>query len=433
MAGQRAMRRIAGFLHARVPELELGKVVDPREKRGRRWQLHTLLTATLLGLMSGAKSLAQIEELTQVMGRGMRRMLGIGRRVADTTLRDVLCRLDIESLRALLHRAVRAANRRKALPCVGLPFHVAAMDGKATALTSWDGPYAQRHLPEKGKPFGLLRTVTSTLVTTPARPCIDVSPIPSHTNEMGHFQTAFLDLCETYPDLFAMVTYDAGANGEENAATVVRAGKHYLLHMANEERHMAQLCDELLALKPVVATTLDTLNNNTVQRRTLRLMRVQDHSQAAHRSFIWSHTRCILRVDSERVVTHPDGTEVIESSERRLYCSSLVKDELLPAQWLLLVRSHWGVETTHQILDVAFAEDDHPWIENDPDGALSVMVLRRVAYTLLTLFRSVTQRSDEKRSMPWATLLRWIYRAVVGASDETVSGLRQREVAAATL
>ena len=182
MTVQREMRRIGGFLSARVPELRLGKVRDPRARQGRRWELAVLLRAVLLGLMSGAQSLAQLEELTAVMESGLRKLLGIRRRIADTTLRDVLCELGVEPLRALLHRTIRAAMRRKALPCVGLPFHVAAMDGKATALTSWDGPYAQCHMPESGKPYGLLRTVTSTLVTTPSRPCIDVSPIPAHTN-----------------------------------------------------------------------------------------------------------------------------------------------------------------------------------------------------------------------------------------------------------
>ena len=250
---------------------------------------------------------------------------------------------------------------------------------------------------------------------------------------MGHFQTAFADLCATYSNTFDLLSYDAGAIGEQNASAVVRAGKHYLFHMANEERHMTQLSNELLALKPIAATTEDRLNDTTVQRRTLRLMAVRDLSQAAHRTFIWSHTRCILRVDSERIETQADGTKVVLSCEQRLYCTSLEKQKLTAAQWLQLVRLHWGVETTHQILDVAFAEDAHPWIVNDADGALAVLVLRRVAYTLLTLFRSVTQRSDEKRLMAWRVLLRWVYRAAVGASAETLRELRVREVSTAAI
>jgi predicted transposase YbfD/YdcC len=52
---------------------------------------------------------------------------------------------------------------------------------------------------------------------------------------------------------------------------------------------------------------------------------------------------------------------VIERNER-MYVSSLEPQRLTPAQWLLVVRSHWGVENqNHHTLDTAFAEDDRPW------------------------------------------------------------------------
>ena len=49
--------------------------------------------------------------------------------------------------------------------------------------------------------------------------------------------------------------------------------------------------------------------------------------------------------------------------------------------------------------------DDHPWIEAHPRGAKAIALLRRIAYNLLTLFRSVTQRCDERRRTPWRTLM----------------------------
>jgi len=45
------------------------------------------------------------------------------------------------------------------------------------------------------------------------------------------------------------------------------------------------------------------------------------------------------------------------------------------------------------------------WIEACPRAALVVAILRRIAYTMLALFRSVTQRSDERRAIPWDTLM----------------------------
>ena len=65
-----------------------------------------------------------------------------------------------------------------------------------------------------------------------------------------------------------------------------------------------------------------------------------------------------------------------------------------------IIRNHWGVELNHQTLDVALLEDDHPWIEQNPRAAYALAVLRRIAYTLLALFRSVTQRSELRRAVP---------------------------------
>ncbi len=130
---ERTVRRVAGLLRARLPELGLEGVPDPRAREGR-WSLGQILRATLVGLMAGCRSLWEAEQLTAGMAPATRRRLGLPRRLADTTARDALCRVTLDGLRAVLHRAVRAAWRRKALAPVGLPMNVVALDGKATAL-----------------------------------------------------------------------------------------------------------------------------------------------------------------------------------------------------------------------------------------------------------------------------------------------------------
>jgi hypothetical protein len=103
------------------------------------------------------------------------------------------------------------------------------------------------------------------------------------------------------------------------------------------------------------------------------------------------------------------------------------RSRLTKEHWLLLVRQRWGVETCHQILDTAFAEDDHPWIEAHPRAALSVAILRRIAYTL---FRSVTQRSQERRQAPWKRLMRDVLFALVTTTHQQLARLRRHNVAA---
>ncbi len=92
------------------------------------------------------------------------------------------------------------------------------------------------------------------------------------------------------------------------------------------------------------------------------------------------------------------------------------------------MRRHWGVETAHQILDGAFAEDDHPWIEQNPRATVVVMVLRRIAYTLLALWRGVTLRSDEQCRRPWRDLMRDIWLCTAKATAETLRDLRDRRL-----
>ena len=423
---------MVGLLHARLPELKLEAVADPRSREGR-WSMAQILRAALLGLMAGCRSLWETEELTESLSPAMRRQLDLPRRLADTTMRDALCKPGlVRGLRASLYRAVRAAWRRKALRPVHVPIGVIALDGKVTALPCLNGDYVQNQVPEYGMPYGLVRTMTCSLVSAAGRPCIDAIPIPAATNEMGYFQAAFAQVAKTYGGLFQMVTYDAGALSDANASAVVKAGKDYLFALKNEHRTMFKLAAELLDPYDVAAYTEDVLDNQTTVTRTLTLLPVDpswSYGQGkGPEESVWSHAKTFLRVES---ATRREG--VVVKREVRFYVSSRAPERLTPGQWLYTVRAHWGIENdNHHTFDTAFAEDLRPWIEADERGMLAVLVLRRIAYTLLALFRAVTQRSDGNRTMRWKALLRWVRDALIAASTEQLTDLRVREIAAAT-
>lgn len=408
----------------RLPELKLSEVSDPRAKRGQRWRLEQLLRSVLVGIMAGSKSLADIEKLTSEMSQSMSKMLGLCRRVADTTMRDALCKFDMHSLGSLrqaLHRVIKSAQRRKALEPQGLPFGVVAMDGKATALCAWDDDIAQKHANEQTHhAYGLMRTVTCTLSSAVAKPCLDAIAIAPKTNEMGFFKAAFVQLCENFSSLFTLVTYDAGVSSEDNGQAVVDAGKHYLFGLKNENRLMFQLAKDLLQNKPVLAKTIDVLSNKKTTTRTLRMVE-QSPLPSGQNELCWSHTRTLLSVTA---TFEEDGKVVAQ--ETRYFNSSLTPDALEAAQWLRVVREHWGVENNnHNTFDKIFREDDKPFITYDTKGAYAVLLLRRIAYTMLALYRSVSQRSEDKRQTPWRDLLRSIYNALIAASDAHLIGLRE--------
>lgn len=417
-------RRIAGWLKRMLPALKLEKTGDGRRRQGRRWELKTLLTASLVGLLAGCRALAQVEELTEDLSGAVRKLLGIPRRVADTTLRNALVKLCPMELRHRLRDLIREAQRMKALVTVGLPYGVLAMDGKTTALPTWDDRYASQ-TEQSGCAYGLLRTITCVLVSAMGRPCIDAIPLLDGENEVGAFQACFESVLRNFGHLFQLVTYDAGGTSEENARAVVTAAKDYLFRVKNEAFFMTQAAMRWLAHLPVseaLATTTDILSKEAEEYviRSVFLCKARGYH-------VWEHASTFVRVQSRKLVKG-----VVVHEENRFYASSAAQDVFTPQQWLALVRNHWGVETCHNVFDTIFNEDDRPWIEMDPRGTLAVLLLRRIAYTLLTLFKHRTLWREDGPAMRWRRLMTRLYNSLISSTDDQLAGLRDRAVTVAS-
>jgi hypothetical protein len=381
--------------------------------------LEVLLAVVLTGMLGGCKSLLDVEKLTVRMSRAARRLLGIGRRVPDTTLRTLLCEMLPQAIRPLLHRQIRAAHRRKALHSE-LPIGMAAIDGKHTALSSCDDHYAQRQTADDGSLIGVMRTMTCCLVSVAGHPCLDAIPVPADTNEMATFPQCLSELMRVYGnlDLFRLVAADAGSCSYENASLVRSYLLHYLFGLKNTQPTLLGEARRLLSSVPAElaqARSEDHLGGSRIVVRRLYLT-------AQMAGFGWEHLQTVLRIESQ---TFAYGKCVHE--DNRYYVCSLASDRLTPAQWLALVRRYWMVENgPHWTLDVAFEEDDHPWIEQDPQGALAVALLRRVACNMLSLFRAVTLRAESSRAAPWKDIIEQLALALLTAIDQDLFRLRDR-------
>ena len=319
---------------------------------------------------------------------------------------------------------VNKAQRRRALESAELPFGVVSLDGKAFSIPSCDDWVAQRQTQgEDGALVGIVRTVTATLTSCDARPIIDVTPIPAPTNEMGIFEHALTSLCAAYDgsDLFRLVTYDAGACSAHNATLVRQHDLHYLFGLTASQPTLFEEAKH--GLGPRKSAEADA-SSQDFERGTLVVRRLFIGEVTVDYDG-WTHLRTLLRVQTD-VFDRETGEQ--KSSDERYLMSCLPSLRLTPQHWLLVFRRHWGVETSHQILDTAFAEDDHPWIEANPRAALVVALLRRIAYTLLALFRSVTQRTDARRAVPWKTLMSELAFALVTTTDDELRERRQPQL-----
>ena len=416
---------MAGLIVRYFTDELLGLIVDPRNVRGRRWKsCLPLLKALFLGLACGCKGLKEVEEMTAEMPRAVRKTLGIPKRIPDTTLRDLLCELDPEDLLRVLYVVGYTKWRQKALHQLeSFPFGVLSQDGKYPAVRDVGDEeggvyeYLQVHHDDDGNAtHGLVRTITSTLVTAVGRPILGAVPVRGLTNEMGTFQKSFGDMVRIYGRLFRLVMFDAGATSEPNAKAVLRAGKHYFFLVANPKWVMHQTIELLLRDKAPAARHVEVISSRKHVVRELTLLPVKETKKNLT---LWAHTRTIFKITSE---TYEDGEL---KSTRTRYAVSSMETSVLPAdKWLELAVLRWGVETSHQILDKAFEEDKRPWISKDAQGSLVVMIARRGVYTILTLFKSVTLRSEENHELPWRKLMEWCKDMTKWPNPEELEGLR---------
>lgn len=438
MASKRLMRRTAGFLFAYIGDNLLRRVAhkaDGRSKQGRRWKNPIpLFMGALLALASGCKGPTEAEELMGDMPRGILDRIGIRKAIPDTTLRTFLCKAAPEALCELLYIVGYDAWRRGALRQVDadIAFHAMSLDGKYPSVSdvgeSKDGEkskYLQvHHDQETGEAtHGLVRTITATLVTAIGRPIMAATPVPGATNEKGAFQKALGDLVRYYGALFAVVLYDAGATSKANARAVLNAGKHYFFQVADPRWVMHQTMT--LLFKDEVCGHRDEETVSSTKRivREITILPSSPTGRDSAEKTIWDHTKTLVRVVS---TTYEDG--VAKTPYIRYFVTSLDATTMTAAQFLRLVVLRWGVETSHGILDMhgAFEEDDHPWIHADANGNLVVQLLRRVVYTLLTLYRSVTIRMEEHANAPWRRHLKWVRDTLENATEDVLTGLRTR-------
>jgi predicted transposase YbfD/YdcC len=390
----------AGVLR-RLADARLGSLPDRRGRQGRRIQYAALLNGLMLGAVSAARALRDVEALTANLSPQVRRRTAIKDRISDTKLRDTLLLLEPGELRECLHRQVVAEHRRGNLLPTRLPFGVAAIDGKGLGkLDSWGHPDIQKVSPEGQAPYGLARVHRTHLVSSKATVCIDQRPIPGDTNEIGAVCDTTQQLLETYKrtNLFEVITADAGNCSVAHATLINQANVGYVLGIKENAGDIYQEALRLLANRQTDKAEAEVVRRERGARVTHRLWRVSLRGGYLR----WTHARQLVRV--QRVVEKP-GQDPEEGN--RYFVSNLVSGRLNGTQWLTLVRLHWRCENEgHWTADVVWKEDARrlPWIRV-PNAVYSASMLRMIALNILSVLRSLSKRAWESSPVPWKVVV----------------------------
>jgi hypothetical protein len=124
-------------IERRLRDARFAEVGDPRRAASVRYPLSAILTALVTAVVTGARSLRQVEQRTlQLVGK-LGCFRGVSKRIADNTFGRLLPRLPLWGLLACLHRMVKAEHRRGNLKPTRLPVGTVAIDGKHVATLRW--------------------------------------------------------------------------------------------------------------------------------------------------------------------------------------------------------------------------------------------------------------------------------------------------------
>jgi predicted transposase YbfD/YdcC len=362
-AGDRAS--LAGQCPSLLQCLE--RVPDPRDPRGVRHTLTSLLLAAVAAVLAGARSFAAVGEWVadappQVLASlGTRRdpLAGRFEPPDEATIRRVLESVDAGALDAAvgswLAGRLRAADQR---PEHGPRWRRAlAVDGKAVRGT--------RHASSDGQPAHLLAVIDKQASTVLAQASVD-----GKTNEI----TRFAPLLEDLDLAGCVITADAMHTQRDHAEFLV-SGKnaHYILVVKkNQPSLYAQIKNLPWRNIPASARQHDR-GHGREEHRTLKAATAAAGLAFPHAAQALCLTRRIRPLSGGRKWRTFTICAV----------TSLAVTQAAPAQLAGWIRGHWHIEVLHHISDVTYGEDASQ--TRTGNGPQVMATLRNLAIGILKL------------------------------------------------
>ena len=332
---------------SRRPLMEVfAQVPDPRDPRGVRHDLATVLTLAQTAVLAGARTLLAIAEWTQDTARETLSHIGIGADrtlPSESTIRRTLAQVDANDLDLLMSgwmatRVGELAGRR-----------IIAVDGKTMrgARTPAGAPHLVAAFDHAaGAVVGQLAVATK-------------------SNEIP----ALRDLLDGMDITDAVLTADAMHCVRDTATHITDHGGHYLLTIKNNQPSLRAAC-KALPWKHVPAVTVTDRSHGRRVRRTVKAVQAPDWIE-------FPGVAQIVQLRRTRTIKGRRTTEVVYA------ISSLDMIAAPPATIATWIQGHWGIESLHWVRDVTFDEDRHQL--RTGHGPQVMATLRNTAISLLRL------------------------------------------------
>jgi predicted transposase YbfD/YdcC len=356
-----------------------GQLVDPRQPRGVRHKLASVLTITVLTALAGAGNFRQAgdqaadlpETLLAAAGARISPRTGDREPPSAATIRRVVESIDAAHADKLVGRwlaaCVAAARAQTAVTGEAvcdreLPEGVDWLDGLAI-----DGKTVRN----SAAPGGGADVRLFSALLHREQVVINQIAVPDHTTEVTQVE----DLLDPVDLSGKVVTGDA-AHTQGDAAAEYVAGERNADYAITVKGNRDKLLGQIWARMPrPTAGSADYTHEQIVGgRRIVREIWVRPGTGIS-----FPRLKQVFRI--RRQVFDLSGQRL--SKEYVHGVTSLDSDQATPAQLLGLIRHHWRVEVNHQVRDVTWREDhQHAYTGN---GAQVMAMIRNLVLAILRL------------------------------------------------
>ncbi len=391
---------------------------DPRDPQGIRHSYVDVVTALLAGLISGRRSLRDVEKLSTRLGLRRR-----GGGISDGALTHVLGLCDAGHFDAMVVRTIKDMNRRGELPHPGLGQHWTSIDGKYSCTDHHCGGLGQKFVSDDGVYWraGVLRAV---MISVPSRPALGqraMGPVETtetdpekvkHTGEITNLPHLVAKLRDDYGDMVSNFVLDAGLWSKDVFLSMDAQGFGLVCGLKKNKPDLFAEVERVLRIerqrRPAQAeTNWESYRNGWIRRRIWRTTALDGWNG-------WTHLRQAVVVEQTTRERGHDGKPTgKETTELRYFISNATTGMVNPRQMLALVRQHWGIENDcNWTFDLQFAEDDGAWCTKNK-AIFALGALRMVAYNLLQHLRKahvqVVAKSGKASPRPWRDLCETVH------------------------
>lgn len=344
----------------------LREVRDPRDYNARH-DLGEVLFLVLCALLCGEKTCVDIADFAAAHAEDFREVLELRHGTpSHDTLSRVLRLLDPQELERALTSCLATMGGRLRQGAV------LAVDGKALRRAYEAG---RSHMPP------VMVSVFDNLTR--------LSLGHARAREGGEAGAARALLASLSPK-GCTVTADALHCRPDTAATIRKAGAHYVLGLKENQPTLLRAAEAAFAAAPAVLHVTSGRGHGRTERRSAAVVKASPAAAAALPGLA-----AFGRIESTRI-----DAEGHETATQRTFALSR---RLKPVKLAELVRGHWGIENhLHWTLDVMFNEDDARTRKNYAPENLAV--LRRLARNILeahpadlTIRRKMKQASWSKQ------------------------------------